>query len=130
MGIEFLMALLKVVIMIVVPVATSVLTYCAKKAIDKFISKIQKQEVADALYAGTKLIFQSVDYVQQTYVDELKKADKFSKEAHQIALEKAKDRAISLMNEDITNAIEASYGNIDNYVVTIIESIIQQGKKG
>ena len=62
--------------------------------------------------------------MQQTYVDTLKKEDKFSAEAQAEALEAAKNRAIELMNTDIQSAIESSYGNLDTYVTTIIESII------
>ena len=121
---EILMVLLKLVIMIVVPVATSVLTYLFKKYVEELINKNVQGETAEALKHGLDIITDSVNYVQQTYVDTLKKENKFSAEAQAEALEAAKNRAIELMNTDIQSAIESSYGNLDTYVTTIIESII------
>lgn len=121
---EILMVLLKLVIMIVVPVATTVLTYLLKTYVEELINKNVQGETAEALKRGLDIITDSVNYVQQTYVDTLKKEDKFSAEAQAEALEAAKNRAIELMNTDIQSAIESSYGNLDTYVTTIIESII------
>lgn len=121
---EILMVLLKLVIMIVVPVATSVLTYLFKKYVEELINKNVQGETAEALKRGLDIITDSVNYVQQTYVDTLKKEDKFSAEAQAEALEAAKNRAIELMNTDIQSAIENSYGNLDTYITTIIESIV------
>lgn len=126
---EVLMVLLKLIIMIVVPVATSVLTYFFKTYVEQLIDKNVKGETAEALKRGVDIITDSVNYVQQTYVDTLKKEDKFTPEAQEKALQAAKDRAIELMNGDITMAIENSYGNLDTYVTTIIESIIAQNKQ-
>ena len=126
---EVLMVLLKLIIMIVVPVATSVLTYFFKTYVEQLIDKNVKGETAEALKRGVDIITDSVNYVQQTYVDALKKEDKFTPEAQEKALQAAKDRAIELMNGDITIAIENSYGNLDTYVTTIIESIIAQNKQ-
>lgn len=121
---EILMVLLKLVIMIVVPVATTVLTYLLKTYVEELINKNVQGETAEALKRGLDIITDSVNYVQQTYVDTLKKENKFSAEAQAEALEAAKNRAIELMNTDIQSAIESSYGNLDTYVTTIIESII------
>lgn len=121
---EILMVLLKLVIMIVVPVATTVLTYLLKTYVEELINKNVQGETAEALKCGLDIITDSVNYVQQTYVDTLKKENKFSAEAQAEALEAAKNRAIELMNTDIQSAIESSYGNLDTYVTTIIESII------
>ena len=126
---EVLMVLLKLIIMLVVPVATSVLTYFFKTYVEQLIDKNVKGETAEALKRGVDIITDSVNYVQQTYVDTLKKEDKFTLEAQEKALQAAKDRAIELMNGDITTAIENSYGNLDTYVTTIIESIIAQNKQ-
>lgn len=125
---EIIMTLLKIVIMIIVPVATSVLTYFSKKYLNILIDRVAKDETALALKQGVNLIVDSVNYIQQTYVDVLKKEDKFTLEAQEEALQAAKNRAIELMNDDITTAIKSNYGNIDTYVITIIESIINSRK--
>ena len=125
---DILMVLLKLIIMIVVPVATSVLTYFFKKFVEELIDKNVQGKTAEALKKGVDIIADSVNYVQQTYVDALKKEEKFTPEAQAEALTVAKDRAIELMNTDIQSAIESSYGNLDTYVITIIESLIAKNK--
>lgn len=126
--VDVLMVFLKLVIMVVVPVATSVLTFLLKTYLEELINKNVQNETADALKKGLNIILDSVNYVQQTYVDNLKKEDKFTAKAQSKALQSAKQRAIELMNTDVQSAIEASYGNLDTYVTTVIESLIKKNK--
>lgn len=126
--VDVLMVFLKLVIMVVVPIATSVLTFLLKTYLEELINKNIQNETADALKKGLNIILDSVNYVQQTYVDNLKKEDKFTAEAQSKALQSAKQRAIELMNTDVQSAIEASYGNLDTYVTTVIESLIKKNK--
>ena len=127
---EFLMELLKIVIMIVVPVATSVLTYYAQKYFNQLIDENVNDELEATLEKGFQILMDSVNYVQQTYVDSLKQQDKFTVEAQKEAFELAKKRAIELMNQHTQDAITHIYGNLDTYIDTMIESIINQNKKG
>lgn len=127
---KFLMELLKIVIMIVVPVATSVLTYYAQKYFNQLIDENVSDEMEATLIKGFQILMDSVNYVQQTYVDSLKKQDKFTAEAQKEAFELAKKRAIELMNQHTQDAIIHIYGNLDTYIDTMIESIINQNKKG
>ena len=127
---EFLMELLKIVIMIVVPVATSVLTYYAQKYFNQLIDENVSDEMEATLTKGFQILMDSVNYVQQTYVDSLKQQDKFTAEAQKEAFELAKKRAIELMNQHTQDAIIHIYGNLDTYIDTMIESIINQNKKG
>lgn len=127
---EFLMELLKIVIMIVVPVATSIITYYAQKYFNQLIDENVSDEMEATLTKGFQILMDSVNYVQQTYVDSLKKQDKFTAEAQKEAFELAKKRAIELMNQHTQDAIIHIYGNLDTYIDTMIESIINQNKKG
>lgn len=127
---EFLMELLKIVIMIVVPVATSVLTYYAQRFFNQMINDNVNDELEATLENGFQILMDSVNYVQQTYVDSLKNQDKFTAEAQKEAFELAKQRAVELMNQHTQEAIAHVYGNLDTYIDTMIESIINQNKKG
>lgn len=123
-----IMQILQAIIMVVVPVATSALTYFVKQYVTAFIDKKAKAETAENLKKGLDVIIESIDYVQQTYVNELKKTDTFSIESQKEAFGKAKDRAVELMNTDIVAAIEGSYGDLDKYIETVIESYINKKK--
>ena len=127
---EFLMELLKIVIMIVIPVATSVLTYYAQKYFNQLIDENINDELEATLTKGFQILMDSVNYVQQTYVDSLKNQEKFTAEAQKEAFELAKKRAIELMNQHTQDVITHIYGNLDTYIDTMIESIINQNKKG
>ena len=126
---DVLMVALKIIIMIIVPVATSIITYFGKKCADALISRIDNTNTQEALNSAVGLIINSVNCIQQTYVDNLKKADKFTPEAQMEALDMAKQKAIELMNTTMIDAITKNYGDIDQYVSTIIESIIANNKK-
>ena len=116
--------------MIVVPVATSVLTYYAQKYFNQLIDDNVNDELEATLEKGFQILMDSVNYVQQTYVDSLKNQEKFTAEAQKEAFELAKKRAIELMNQHTQDAITHIYGNLDTYIDTMIESIINQNKKG
>ena len=124
------MELLKIVIMIVIPVATSVLTYYAQKYFNQLIDENINDELEATLTKGFQILMDSVNYVQQTYVDSLKNQEKFTAEAQKEAFELAKKRAIELMNQHTQDVITHIYGNLDTYIDTMIESIINQNKKG
>ena len=54
--VDVLMVFLKLVIMVVVPVATSVLTFLLKTYLEELINKNVQNETADALKKGLNII--------------------------------------------------------------------------
>lgn len=120
---------LQVLIAIAIPVITTILTTLARKALEYQIQKIEDEKTRRLLLEGTSLILDSVNYVQQTYVDNLKSAGKFDAAAQQHALEAAKTRALDLMQDDVYKVLNNQYKNINNYMDTIIESAIAKKKE-
>lgn len=120
---------LQVLIAIAIPVITTILTTLARKALEHQIQKIEDEKTRRLLLEGTSLILDSVNYVQQTYVDNLKSAGKFDAAAQQHALEAAKTRALDLMQDDVYKVLNSQYKNINNYMDTIIESAIAKKKE-
>lgn len=70
-----------------------------------------------------------VQSVNQTFVDDLKKAKKFTKESATEAKNKALEMAKELITEETANAIEQIYGNIDIYLDSLIENTVKELKK-
>ena len=120
---------LQVLIAIAIPVITTILTALARKTLEHQIQKIEDEKTRRLLLEGTSLILDSVNYVQQTYVDNLKSAGKFDAAAQQHALEAAKTRALDLMQDDVYKVLNNQYKNINNYMDTIIESAIAKKKE-
>lgn len=116
-------------IAIMIPVVTTILTKLINKALDYQIQKIQNEKLRQLLSEGNDLILNSVRYVQQTYVDDLKASDLFDSEAQNHALTAAKTRALDLMRNEVYVALDKQYSDVDSYIDTIIESAIAKKKE-
>jgi len=71
----------------------------------------------------------AVQATNQTFVDDLKKAKKFTKESATEAKNKAFETAKKLITEEAANAIEQVYGNVDVYLDNLIEDTVKALKK-
>lgn len=120
---------LQILITIAIPVITTILTALANKALDYQIQKIQDERVRQLLKEGTSLVLDSVNYIQQTYVDDLKATGSFDAAAQKHALDAAKARALDLMRNDVYKALDNQYENANRYIETVIESAIAQKKE-
>lgn len=120
---------LQILITIAIPVITTILTALANKALDYQIQKIQDERVRQLLKEGTSLVLDSVNYIQQTYVDDLKATGSFDAAAQKHALDAAKARALGLMKSDVYKALDNQYENVNRYIETVIESAIAQKKE-
>lgn len=74
-------------------------------------------------------IMDAVLYVNQTYVDSLKKSGRFSDEAQKKALELAYNEAIKLISDEAKTIIEQSYGSLQKWVYLQIEIAVNSAKK-
>jgi len=117
------------VLSICIPVITSVLTILAKRWIEAKIQDIQDIRLRGLLAEATDVVLDSVNYVQQTYVSELKKIDKFTAEKHNEACLMALERATTLMPKEVEQVIAERYGNVDTFIETMIESYIARRKE-
>ncbi len=69
-------------------------------------------------------IITSVLSVQQTYVHELKKNGKFTKELQIEAFNMAKDKALKIMDESSKEAIKYVFGDMEEWIDSKIEENI------
>lgn len=83
-----------------------------------------------------KLISDAVDqvldavlYVNQTYVDSLKKNGEFTEEAQKEAFNRAYAEAARLISEESREAIYKLYGSVDNWLKLKIEASVNAAKK-
>ena len=77
-----------------------------------------------------ELVTKAVIMVNQTYVDELKKTNSFSKEAQEQAFKKVYETVITSLSEDVYLYLEQIIGNLDDYITVLIESSVKEQKKG
>ena len=75
-----------------------------------------------------ELVTKTVIMVNQTYVDELKKENAFTKEAQIEAFNRVYETVIASLSEDVYVYLEQIIGNLDDYLTVLIESSVKAQK--
>lgn len=76
-----------------------------------------------------ELVTKAVIMVNQTYVDELKKTNSFSKEAQAEAFRKVYETVMTSLSEDVVVYLQQIISNLDDYITVLIESSVKEQKK-
>ncbi len=76
-----------------------------------------------------ELVTKTVIMVNQTYVDELKKENAFTKEAQIEAFNKVYETVVQSLSEDVYSYLEQIIGNLSDYITVLIESSVKIEKK-
>ena len=91
-------------------------------------SKIKDKNAAKILTSITTLVTNVVQATYQSYVEALKGTDAWTKKAQEEALNKAFTTIKSQLNNEGIKFIEENYGNVEEYIKTLIESILYKLK--
>ena len=75
-----------------------------------------------------ELVTKTVIMVNQTYVDELKKENAFTKEAQIEAFNKVYETVVQSLSEDVYSYLEQIIGNLSDYITVLIESSVKLQK--
>ena len=96
----------------------------------KFLnSKIKDKELAAFAATIATVVSNAVKATTQTYVDGLKGTDAWTKEAQRKALSMALEIAKSELTTEALTYIESQHGDIDKYLITLIESTLYNLKQ-
>lgn len=87
-------------------------------------TKIKNEKVRAISDTVLTLVRDSVIYVNQTFVDQLKKDGKFDKENQKEAFSKALERVKINLTEESRKLLEEVYGDVDAWLTTQVEAII------
>lgn len=116
----------------VVPLLGILTTYLVKlirkknKELDEKVSKEVSKKYIDML-ADT--ITDCVISTNQTYVDALKEANAFDKEAQKKAFELTYNKIMNVLTEDAKEYLTTIYGDLEIYITTKIESEVKLYKE-
>ena len=116
----------------VVPLLGILTTYLVKlirkknKELDEKVSKEVSKKYIDML-ADT--ITDCVISTNQTYVDALKAANAFDKEAQKKAFELTYNKIMNVLTEDAKEYLTTIYGDLEIYITTKIESEVKLYKE-
>lgn len=116
--------LINIISVVVTSIVLPLLSIAGAKLVQLINSKINNNKAANFLSTATTIIINAVRSVFQTYVEALKKEDKFDEASQKLALLKARDIALNQMTDDVKNYITSTYGNLDTWINTNIEATI------
>lgn len=106
-------------------VAKIIVSLCIPYIVKLAKDKIHNDRVNKYVDKAANVIGQIVDFVNQTYVDGLKKEGKFGKEQQEVAFEMSKDYAMRLINEESKKACIEMFGDFELWVNSMIESSVR-----
>lgn len=116
--------LINIISVVVTSIVLPLLSIAGAKLVQLINSKINNNKAANFLSTATTIIINAVRSVFQTYVEVLKKEDKFDEASQKLALLKARDIALNQMTDDVKNYITSTYGDLDTWINTNIEATI------
>lgn len=116
--------LINIISVVVTSIVLPLLSIAGVKLVQLINSKINNNKAANFLSTATTIIINAVRSVFQTYVEALKKEDKFDEASQKLALLKARDIALNQMTDDVKNYITSTYGDLDTWINTNIEATI------
>lgn len=95
----------------------------------RYVFQLISAKVADTKYSNAvNAVFSAVEYVNQTFVDALKKEGNFDDDAKVNAFMKAKDAALKTMDAATKKWLEQSYVDLDAWLEVQIESAVKAVK--
>ena len=116
--------IINIISVVVTSIVLPLISIAGAKLIQFINSKIKNNKAADLLTTATTIVINAVRSVFQTYVEALKKEGSFNKDAQIIALDKAKDIALTQMTDEVKEYLVKTYGNLDSWLDTNIEATI------
>lgn len=116
--------IINIISVVVTSIVLPLISIAGAKLIQFINSKIKNNKAADLLTTATTIVINAVRSVFQTYVEALKKEGSFNKDAQIVALNKAKDIALTQMTDEVKNYLVTTYGSLDSWLDTNIEATI------
>ena len=116
--------IINIISVVVTSIVLPLISIAGAKLIQFINSKIKNNKAADLLTTATTIVINAVRSVFQTYVEALKKEGSFNKDAQIIALNKAKDIALTQMTDEVKDYLVTTYVSLDSWLDTNIEATI------
>lgn len=129
---ELISNLLFTILTIAIPALLPSVIKFTKAQIEKcnIVTELTKSEhLNDVINTALCNITDSVMYVNQVYVDALKRGNKFTAQSQKDALKLAYNEAIKLISDEAKTIIEKTYGSFEDWVFLQIEVAVNNAKK-
>lgn len=95
---------------------------------DEILDQVNNATAKKYISLITETITNCVIATNQTYVDTLKKENRFDKEAQQKAFEKTLNAVLNILSEDAKMYIKETTGDLNTYLSQMIEAEVNKNK--
>lgn len=129
---EMISDVLYTVITVICPIVVAYIVKFIKAKVSESnaINKLTENEnLSNLVKDAISNVLDAVVYVNQVYVDSLKKSGEFTEEAQNEAFNRAYVEAINTISTESKDAVEKLYGSFDNWLKLKIETAVNNAKK-
>lgn len=126
---EFLQDLLIVIITAAVPVITTFVCKYLQLLYEDHKNKIKNERAQVVLGQVVEMIGSAVQTTTSTYVKQLKADSLFDKEAQKEAFQMTYDTVKCQLTDEATAIIEEVYNDVETFLATKIEQMVEEMKK-
>ena len=120
--------ILKIIETVLMVIIVPLLGFAMKKLNAWLITKVQNETAEKYISISTDMVYDVVASVSQTYVSTLKQQGKFDAEAQKKAFGDAMKTAKTMLSEEAKKVLSETYGDIDKWLSTQIESAVGKQK--
>ena len=125
---EILTLLLEIVIIPLLGALTVYIVTLLKAKTKEITDKIENDKADKYIYMLSNTITKCVTATNQTYVDNLKKDNAFTKEAQLKALEMTADAVLAILSDEAKTYLPTIVGDLNTYILTQIEAEVKRLK--
>lgn len=105
-------------------IVTGLATWLSSALVKFLNEKIKDKKLTNWLTQIVDIITSAVKFTYQTYVEELKGKDIFTKEAQEKALNETYERVKNQLSKEAIKFIEENYGDVEKWIKEKIEAVI------
>ena len=125
---EIMTIILEVAIIPLLIALTGYLVAFIKSKTKEITDRVENDKADKYIYMLSSTITKCVTATNQTYVDNLKKENAFTKEAQLKALEMTADAVLAILSDEAKAYLPTIVGDLNTYILTQIESEVNRLK--
>lgn len=125
---EIMTIILEVAIIPLLIALTGYLVAFIKSKTKEITDRVENDKADKYIYMLSNTITKCVTATNQTYVDNLKKDNAFTKEAQLKALEMTVDAVLAILSDEAKAYLPTIVGDLNTYILTQIESEVNRLK--
>lgn len=126
---EILQQIFELCVIPLLGILTTYLVKLIRKKNEELDAKVSKEVSKKYIDMLADTITECVISTNQTYVDALKEANAFDKEAQKKAFELTYNKIMNVLTEDAKEYLTTIYGDLEIYITTKIESEVKLYKE-